>query len=93
MRHLGLDADAFNFLRSLRLLDDLAALAQPPEPKVALHTTAYVARHELSSLSREIDAMEKSSTLAIWQVRSKTPAFARFRELAKDFDKGETGAP
>lgn len=91
MTTLGLDADAFIFLRKLGLLDDLVALASPPEPRISLHTTGYVAHHELSDLSTVLALMVAGSTLTISQVKTKTRAFALLRELQEaGYDKGES---
>lgn len=87
---LALDADAFHFLRKLGLLADLLALARAQPAKVVLHTTAYVARHELNSLSAEIDALEREGVLQIHRVATGTPTFRLFRELQQDYDKGES---
>jgi DNA-binding PadR family transcriptional regulator len=87
---LALDADAFNFLRTLGLLNDLTILAGAKPPKLALYTTWYVAKHELSSLSSEIDQLEKQGLLGIRRVETGTAAFKLFRKLQQDFDKGES---
>lgn len=87
---LALDADAFHFLRKLGLLADLLALARAQPAKIVLHTTAYVARHELNSLSAEIDALEREGVLQIHRVATGTPTFRLFRALQQDYDKGES---
>ena len=91
MRRFALDSDAFIFLKKLGLLKDLIDLARPPTPRLALHMTSFVARHELSSVLAELETMVKDLTLKIWDVKTKTAAFALFREL-KDggYDKGES---
>ncbi len=87
---LVLDADAFNFLRKLGLLDDLIALARLKPPKLTLHTTRYVARFELQSLQSLVEELEKDGTLKVAQLAASSPAFKLFRELLERYDKGES---
>jgi hypothetical protein len=87
---LALDADAFNFLRALGLLEELLQLARLASPKLTLHSTRYVAKHELSSLAVEIAQLETEGVLTIWAVKTGTPEFDLFKKLQREYDKGES---
>src|SRR5687768_5180341 len=87
--HLGFDSDAFNFSRSLGLLDDLVALARP-EAKLGLHLTGFVARHELTSLGLLIQDLQTAHLLTVWPISTKTNTFELWRKLQDRYDKGES---
>lgn len=88
MPEFALDADAFNFLRALGLLDKLVELAR--ETRICLHLTGFVARHELTALGPTIEAMENEKVLTVHSVKTKSPAYKLYRELQEDWDKGES---
>lgn len=84
-----LDADAFHAARSLGLIDALF-------PPVRLELTGYVARHELSTCARDIDAWVTRGTVRVNTVNLDSDAGQAYRRLFKDrarrdyrVDKGE----
>ena len=89
MRDLLIDADAFRFLRALWLLDEVFS-ALRPDRRVLL--TEYIARHELSVLSRDLDRLVSEGFVQVERVGIKTPAGRRYREFQREADKGEAEA-
>jgi predicted nucleic acid-binding protein len=89
VRDLLIDADAFRFLRALGLLDEVFS-ALRPDRRVLL--TEYIARHELSVLSRDLDRLVSEGFVQVERVGIKTPAGRRYREFQREADKGEAEA-
>lgn len=82
------DADAFLCLRHLSMLEALATI-----PFRDLHLTEYIARHELSTIDREVKALEASGILTVHRVVARTPAHKLFKKLKKSgAHKGEAEA-
>lgn len=82
---LLLDADAFLCLRKHDLIDILIAA-----PKVELLMTGFVARRELNSIETHIKEMECSKALTVYDVRTKSPEFDRYRSILRTgVHKGE----
>jgi hypothetical protein len=90
VRPILFDADAFNCVRNLSILQ---LLREAPAPETPFAMTEYVARHELHDVYRDVAALELEGRLKIMPVsRRKTdPAGARFRTYqAERLDKGES---
>lgn len=82
-----LDADAFICLRALKILDWLR-LAAASQGTVVI--TEYVALHELSTLSADIDELKACGALRIEQVLRRQEHFRRL--IQSGADKGEAEA-
>lgn len=90
MKTYLLDADATRCLRDLSLLRALSLLA--PD-RVALWMTEYIARRELSLISRDIEELEKTGKLVVQSVVRGGEVFQRARELKRSgLDPGEAEA-
>lgn len=89
MRDVLLDADAFRILHGLKLLDPVLSALQADR---RLFMTGYVARHELSLLSQEVERLEATGVLRVEDVRRGTEAGNRYRAFQREADKGEAEA-
>ena len=85
---LLLDADATLALSRLSLWELLLTT------DVDLLLTGYIAKHELSSMwSAKLESLVAEGRVALHEVRVKTPAYAKWRELQRaGADKGEAEA-
>ena len=83
------DADAFNFLCALRVMD---ALTEPlRDHRLALHFVQHVAR-EIKGPNRDlIDRLEKQGSAHIHRFRPSDAAGRRFENLMKDRRKAKGG--
>ena len=82
--------DAFLCLRSLGLL---SAACDEPRDDATFVMTEYVARHELSQVSREIEALAARRSLRVEPVMVRSPAGRRWRKLRQEgVHKGEAEA-
>lgn len=77
----------------MRDLSLLTWLASHCPQDVTLYLTEYIARHELSLVSREIQELERNGKLTVVPVARKSPAFEQARALKRQgFDAGEAEA-
>lgn len=77
-----LDADAFICLHSLSVPELISTRNCP-----GLYLTEYVARHELSTLSSHVTALESSGRIRVFPVASRDAHYKRFKQGRKN--KGE----
>jgi predicted nucleic acid-binding protein len=85
-----IDADAFLAIRTLSLLDVIAA---SPAMRGVLVMTEVVARHDLSPLGSLIRQAEAAGWLVVRAVRRRTPEDAVYRRLKRaGVHKGEAEA-
>jgi predicted nucleic acid-binding protein len=92
-----IDADAFLHLRSLRLaggrpLLALVTQALPTGDSEPVVLTEYIARHELSTITPEIDALVLARVIRIEAITMATPAYRTYRDLKREVHKGEAEA-
>lgn len=92
MRPILFDTSAFLCAKKLGLLD---LLVRTGAPEVSLCMTEYVARHELSTVSTDIDALRDSGLLDIHSVPARgSPASQNLWKLRREprVHKGEAEA-
>jgi predicted nucleic acid-binding protein len=89
MQKYLIDSDAWLALRKLSVLELMLGATTLPRP---LLICEYAARHELSSISDELSALERQTHLCVCNVREKTKK-QHIRSLIKEgTDKGEAEA-
>src|SRR5580700_8334932 len=85
-----LDADAFLAVRKLSVLE---AMITSGSRNVRMRMTQYAARHELSTIDRELRALEAQGRLSVHGVERRSDADHLYRQLVRDgVDKGEAEA-
>lgn len=85
MRMILLDADAFLTLRSHGMLDVMRSI----EPRPSIVITGYVARHELSTVQPDLEALIACGSVREVKVGLRTDAGRLYRELQRRAHKGE----
>ena len=87
--HLLIDADAFNALRSLGLLEDLMGLAR--QGAIRLSLTEYIARFELNDLQGLLQKLQSEQVVKIIPVPLSSEAGRYYRQLRKQPPRTRSG--